>query len=273
MRLLHLVARRGNSAEFPENTLPALRSAISLGARFIEIDMHLSSDGTPIVYRDQQLVRFGPAAATATATELGQLEAGEIERFGDQFRGTRMATLATALGLLAGRPEITVFVVVGRQSVLRFGHEQVIARVMQTLKPFRSRCILASTDLATVHSARTYAACPIAWVLPAYDDHIRLKYEALQPEYLFCDHALLPAAGPLWRGPWRWAISEVNALQEALVLAERGADFVTTRHVRTLSVAMLAHAAAAAAKPTSSADLMDATHPLPEPPKPTAGGN
>ena len=57
MRLLHLVARRGNSAEFPENTLPALRSAIALGARFIEIDVHLSSDGTPIVYRDQELSR------------------------------------------------------------------------------------------------------------------------------------------------------------------------------------------------------------------------
>ncbi len=265
MRLLHLVARRGNSAEFPENTLPALRAAIALGARFIEIDVHLSSDGTPVVYRDQELSRFGQGTAAATAADLEQLEAGEPERFGEQFRGTRMVTLGTALGLLAGRPEITIFVVVGRQCVLRFGHEQVITRVMQTLKPFRSRCILASADLATVHSARSHAACQIAWVLPAYDHHTRLKYEALQPEYLFCDRTLLPATGPLWRGPWRWAIYEVDALQEALELAERGADFVATRHVRTLSEAMRAHAAAA--KPIAAADPMDATHPLPEPPR------
>jgi glycerophosphoryl diester phosphodiesterase len=263
MRLLHLVARRGNSAEFPENTLPALRSALALGARFIEIDVHLSSDGTPVVYRDQELSRFGHGAATATAADLEQMEAGEPERFGDRFRGTRMVRLGNALALLAGRPEITVFVVVGRQSVVRFGHEQVIARVMQTVKPFRSRCILASADLATVHSARTHAACPIAWVLPAYDQHTRLKYEALQPEYIFCDRALLPATGTLSRGPWRWAIYEVDALQEALLLAERGADFVATRHVRTLSEAMLAYAAAA--RPGSPADLMDVTHPLPEP--------
>jgi len=264
MRLLHLVARRGNSAEFPENTLPSLRSAIALGARFIEIDVHLSTDGTPMVCRDQELVRSG--RATATAAELEQMEAGEIERLGEQFHGTRMPTLATALGLLAGRPEITVFIIIGRHSLGRFGHEQTVARVLHTLKPFRSRCILASADLTAVHAARTMGTCPTAWVLPAYDDHTRLKYEALLPDYLFCDRTFLTQTAPLRRGPWRWAIYEIGSLEEALSLAERGADFVVTRQVRSLSEAMLAHAAGGAAKAGSSADgSMDATHPLPPP--------
>lgn len=265
MRLLHLVARRGNSAEFPENTLPALRSAIALGARFIEIDVHLSSDGTPMVCRDQGLLLRGNT--TATATELGQCEAGEIERFGEQFRGTRLATLATALGLVAARPEITIFIVIGRRSLGRFGHEQTVARVAHTLKPFRSRCILVSSELAAVHSARAMAACPTAWVLPSYDDHTRLKYEALQPDYIFCDRSFLTGSTHLWHGPWRWAIYEIDTLEEALSLAERGADFVVTRHVRSLSGAMLAHAAAGGGTQPSTAgdDPMGATHPLPGP--------
>jgi glycerophosphoryl diester phosphodiesterase len=263
MRLIHLVARRGNSAEFPENTLPALRSAIALGARFIELDVHLSADGTPMAFRDQELARVGQA--TATAAELERLEAGEVERFGEQFRGTHLVTLATALGLLAGRPEITIFVVIGRQSIVRFGHDQVVARVTRTLKPFRSRCVVGSSDLAAVHSARATAGCPIAWTLPAYDDHTRLKYETLQPDYIFCDRAHLPQRTALWRGPWRWAIYEVDSLHEALSLAERGADFVVTRNVRALSAAMLAHAGAGGAA-TSDDDLVGATHPLPEPP-------
>lgn len=265
MRLLHLVARRGNSAEFPENTLPALRSAIALGARFIEIDVHLSTDGTPMVCHDKELLRSGTAGATAA--QLEQIDAGEIARLGEQFRGTRIPTLATALGLLAGRPEITIFIVIGRHSIGRFGHEQTVARVLHTLKPFRSRCILVSSDLTAVHSARAIGTCPTAWVLPAYDHHTRLKYEALQPEYLFCDRAFLAGTAPLWRGPWRWAIHEIDSLQEALSLAERGADFVVTRQVRSLSEAMLAHAAAGgSAKAGSSGDdPTDATHPLPPP--------
>ena len=52
MRLLHLVARRGNSTDFPENTPPALRSAISLGARFIEIKQagHISNIEQPTIF-------------------------------------------------------------------------------------------------------------------------------------------------------------------------------------------------------------------------------
>ena len=158
-----------------------------------------------------------------------------------------MVTLATALGLLAGRPEITVFVILGRLSLVRFGHEQVIARVTRTLKPFRSRCILGSSDLAAATAARGMAGCPIAWVLSSYDAHTRLKYEALQPDYMFCDRAFLPERAPLWRGPWRWAIHEVATLDEARSLAERGADFVVTRNVRSLGEAMLAHAASGSA--------------------------
>ena len=42
-RFVHLVAHRGNARDFPENTLPALQSAIDLGVRFLEFDIQLSA--------------------------------------------------------------------------------------------------------------------------------------------------------------------------------------------------------------------------------------
>ena len=56
-RIVHLVAHRGNAREYPENTLPALQSALDLGARFLEIDVHMSADGVPVVIHDADLVR------------------------------------------------------------------------------------------------------------------------------------------------------------------------------------------------------------------------
>jgi len=216
-RLLHLIARRGDSHGFPENTLPALRSALAHGARFIEVDVHVSPEGTPLVVRDELVTRKS---------------------------STPIPTLVEVLSLLEGRPEITVFFMLGRASVLRFGHEQVVTQVVRTLKPFRSRCILGSMDLPAVHAARSLAGYPIAWILPTYDHHTRLKYEALQPEYVFCDRHYLPESGQLWRGPWRWAIAEVDTLEDALALAQRGADFVVSRYVKSLGEAMLSHSAA-----------------------------
>jgi glycerophosphoryl diester phosphodiesterase len=238
-----MVARRGNSRDFPENTLAALRSAIALGARFVEIDVHLSADGVPMVVYDRQLAAVANFAELSAA-QLASLYVSQPARFGARFSGSRIASLATTLGVLDGRPEITAFIVIGQASVVRFGRNRVVSQVVRALKPVRSRCILASIDLPTIHAARTLFGYPIAWVLPTYDDHTRLKYEALQPEYLFCDRAWLPAKKPLWRGPWRWAIHEVDALESVLDLASRGADFVVTREVRALGEAMRTYAAA-----------------------------
>ena len=241
-RLLHLVARRGDCGEFPDNTLPAVRSAIELGARFIEIDVHLSADGVPMIVHDRQLAAV-PGVEQMSATQLASLDVSQPERFGERFRGTCIASLAATLGLLDGRPEITAFVMIGRVSVARFGHELVAAQVTQALKPFRSRCVLASIDLPALHAARAMAGYPIAWVLPTNNDHTRLKCEALQPEFLFCDRAYLPRRGALWRGPWRWVIYEVDSLDAVLEAAEVGADFAVTRDFRRLSAAMHTQAA------------------------------
>ena len=242
-RLLHMVARRGNSRDFPENTLAALRSALALGARFIEFDVHVSSDGVPVVARDRQFARI-ERFEDLSAAQLGALPAGQPERFGERFSDSRIVTLTSTLSLLEGRPEITAFIVIGDASVRRFGREHVISQVIRKLKPVRSRCVLASSDLTTIHTARNMTGYPIAWVLPAYDGHTRLKYEALQPDYLFCEHACIPAGVTLWRGPWRWVVYEIETLESVLDVAARGAHFIGTRDVRALSEAMRAHAAA-----------------------------
>ena len=98
--------------------------------------------------------------------------------------------------------------------------------------------------LPVIHRARQTAGYQIGWIVSAFDSHTRLKYEALQPEYLICDRTLMPAEGALWRGPWRWVVRDVPTLDVALALAARGADFVATPYVRSLSDAMRAHAAA-----------------------------
>ncbi|HTP39697.1 MAG TPA: glycerophosphodiester phosphodiesterase family protein [Steroidobacteraceae bacterium] len=241
-RLIHLVAHRGNARECPENTLPAFQSALELGARFLELDVHLSSDEIPIVIHDSSLARTAGVPGSVfemTAAELQQIEVAERNRFGDRYSGTRLLTLADMLrALLEGRPEVTVFVEIKRGSLRHFGHDQVVASVVEAIRPWRSQCVAISFDLAAVHQMRLACGVKIGWVLGTYDEHSRLKYEALQPEFLICDHEQLPARGALWRGPWRWVIYEVEALALAVDLAERGADYIETMAVRELSAAM-----------------------------------
>ena len=241
--MIHLVAHRGNAREFPENTLPAFESALKLGLRFLELDVQLSADGVPVVIHDHRLERTASLPGTVfdlRAREISRIDAGEPERFGERFRGTRIPLLRDVLQLLDEHPEVTLFVEIKRESLGRFGHDQVVGRVLETLRPARTQCVVISFDLAAVFRARQIGGLPIGWVLANYDAHSRLKYEALQPEYLFCNHESLPERGQLWRGPWRWVIYEIESLAQALSLAERGAEYIETMAVQAMSEAIRA---------------------------------
>ncbi|MGH8012662.1 MAG: glycerophosphodiester phosphodiesterase [Candidatus Binataceae bacterium] len=52
-----IIAHRGASAHFPENTLPSFRAAREAGARYVELDVHLTRDGEVVVSHDGDLRR------------------------------------------------------------------------------------------------------------------------------------------------------------------------------------------------------------------------
>lgn len=74
-----ILAHRGGCALGPENTLAAFDLGLQAGADGLELDVHLSSDGVPVVHHDATLDRttsqVGPVAAL-TAAELARVDAG-----------------------------------------------------------------------------------------------------------------------------------------------------------------------------------------------------
>ena len=52
-----IIGHRGAAAHAPENTLPSFRLAERAGADAIELDVHLTADGVPVVVHDRTLLR------------------------------------------------------------------------------------------------------------------------------------------------------------------------------------------------------------------------
>lgn len=69
-----VTAHRGNSADFPENTLLSMSEAVKAGADFIEFDLRSSSDNVPILLHDKTLERTTNVPGIPEEKSLAELK-------------------------------------------------------------------------------------------------------------------------------------------------------------------------------------------------------
>lgn len=95
------IAHRGASAYAPENTLAAINKAIELGAKYIEIDVHMTKDGEVVAIHDSSINRTSNSEGKVkdfSLTELRQFDFGEW--FGSKYKNEKIPTLKEVLSSL-----------------------------------------------------------------------------------------------------------------------------------------------------------------------------
>ena len=95
-----IVAHRGASARFPENTLVAFAAAVTAGADMVELDVRLTADGIPVVMHDQDVART--TDGSGFVNELPLAEVKELSAGTFQGRRVGVPTLREALESLRG---------------------------------------------------------------------------------------------------------------------------------------------------------------------------
>ena len=96
--LPHVIGHRGAAGHAPENTLVSLRLARDLDAQWVEIDVKLAADGTPVLLHDDLLDRttngYG-AVAAIKCDALQRLDAGGW--FSEGYTNERVPTFEQAI--------------------------------------------------------------------------------------------------------------------------------------------------------------------------------
>ncbi len=91
---IEVAAHRGNVAEYPENTMPAYRSAYEIGADMIELDLHMTKDGEIVLIHDGDLARTANVAGKIRDLSLDEILRADVGvKRGREFAGTRVPTL------------------------------------------------------------------------------------------------------------------------------------------------------------------------------------
>lgn len=224
-----VVAHRGAMAYAPENTIAAYTLALEQGAEAIELDVHLSQDGIPVVIHDHTLERTTNGkglVASHTFADLRGLDAGAW--FSPSFAGQRILTLGEVLAWAQGRVYLKI-----ELKTLPMRYAGIEEKVLALLKRWdmEEQVEVFSFDHPCVRRFKALAPHIPVGVCYTGDvgDHVALaRYasaEVIHPQWMGVSREVVEAAhaAGLWVDAWT-----VNDPQIAQSLAEWGVDFIKT---------------------------------------------
>lgn len=173
-----IIAHRGYSSVFPENTLPAFSGAVDIGADMIELDVQLSRDGTVVVYHDNDLSRTGTQGRVLdySLEELRRLDVGGA--FLAEYAGTGMPTLTEVLELAADT-EVDIYLELKDIGDVP-GFEEAVLACTENAR-MTDRCIFASFNASYLERLRELSdSIEILYIAAEYDAALARE---LGPEY------------------------------------------------------------------------------------------
>lgn len=235
-----LVAHRGYSGRYPENTLLAYEAAHQHGARYMELDLQLTADRVPVLHHDSSLMRMAGIDADIRDTKAKHfkaMHAAYTQRFKNEFLENEFTTFKRFCKWLSNNPEVTVFVEIKQESIDRFGipvfMDEVHKRILHT--DVESQCVIISFNDEVVEYTRKISSMRTGWVLPKWNDKTRDVLKLLKPDFVFCSKTILPAKDEdIWRGDWQWAVYNLDDVPSAIAMANRGIPFLETNQIGTL---------------------------------------
>jgi glycerophosphoryl diester phosphodiesterase len=101
-----IVAHRGASSAYPENTLPSFEGAIEAGADIVELDIRLTADGIAVVLHDYDVSATTDGVGLVHSMTLEQIK--QLDASAGKGPRTEIPTLREALQLLSGRAGVDV---------------------------------------------------------------------------------------------------------------------------------------------------------------------
>lgn len=236
-----LVAHRGYTHSFPENTLLAIEQAIMVGAKYIEVDVQLTADEVPVLFHDRDLKRLCQGMGSIhdyAYSQLDQFHPMNPEKFGDQFEDITIPRLDELVYLLQEHPHITAFIELKRISLNKFGDQSMVERVIEELAPVKMQCVIISYSVTALECVRLNGWQQVGAVIDMWDERETESIVALKPEYLFVDHESLPESGQLDFGESQLAVFECIDPERARQLMHRGIELVETFNIEMMIKAL-----------------------------------
>ena len=237
-----VIAHRGASADWPENTIPAFIAGIDQGADMIETDVHMSADGELVIMHDTTVDRTTDARtlypnrqdrriAGMNAAQIATLDAGSWK--GEEFAGVRVPRLAEVLTL--AHDTRTGLLLEVKHPELYPGIAEAVLSALRTVPNYLDRALAAgmlvvqSANWAFVEEFHALAPEIPVGVLgrPCPDELQDFAdwVDQVNPEFCAADADFLTAIHELGMTSLVWTVDDLGEMERAI---DVGADGIIT---------------------------------------------
>jgi glycerophosphoryl diester phosphodiesterase len=233
---LLIIAHRGASGEFPENTLAAFAAAIEAGAQMWELDVQLTADGVAVVIHDETVDRTTDGrskVASMSLAEIQRLDAGR--KFGAAFAGARVPTLQEVLTLANGRCALNV-------ELKGAGVEREVCRLLRAHGAMADT-IVSSFDWDSLAAAREIEPALGLGVLAdkrtdaMLEVALRLRAVSVNPRYDMVRPAMVERAHAAGLKVLVWTIDKAARMRQMIAM---GVDGIMTNYPARLAALLKA---------------------------------
>ena len=159
MNSFEIVAHRGVTTRYPENTIPAFQKAIELGADAVELDVRLTRDKIPVVFHYYYLEKLTSLHGPLFNYPYEQLRQAEFINESEGIDSVQIPTLVEVLDTIGGKigleieikgPEPESAIIIG--DILRkyknlWGMIEITSYEIALLLNIRKQCPGIITDL------------------------------------------------------------------------------------------------------------------------------
>ena len=99
-----VLAHKGETQSCPENTMPAFEECMRLGVDGFETDIHITSDGVPVISHGYTINAYSDGEGCINDMTLAELKKYDFGSWkGEAFKGTGICTLEECLNRFADR--------------------------------------------------------------------------------------------------------------------------------------------------------------------------
>lgn len=155
MAQVAIVAHRGASGAFPENTAIAFEEAVRLDVEMIELDVHLTRDRQLLVVHDGTVDRTSDGKGKVAELDLAQIKEMDAGAWmAPQFAGARFLVLDEALDLMPAAMRLNVHIKAYDED--RDALASMVVRSLQERQLLETAFVAA--DEATLAAARAVEA-------------------------------------------------------------------------------------------------------------------